>query len=171
MGLLVKEIETKTEIDKVCDFMKNNITQTLMRSQGFSSASAKTMADSIKFTNPKELISILSKKKVICYSLFFNDEIMGVSVFNQENLTFLFLGSHLHRNTIEILKILLKKNLMLPVVSKKEAHYLYIDALTGYVDKYHKVGFEVSGKPVNLKGGLVLQPMSYEISQMGSENY
>ena len=49
--------------------------------------------------------------------------------------------------------------------------YLYIDALTGYVDKYHNVGFEVSGKPVNLKNGVTLQPMSYEISQMGSENY
>ena len=132
---------------------------------------SKTKADSIKFTNSKELISILNKNKIICYGLFFNDEIMGASIFNQENLTFLFLGSHLHKSTIEILKILLKRNLMLPVVAKKEAHYLYIDALTGYVDKYHNVGFEVSGKPVNLKNGVTLQPMSYEISQMGSENY
>ena len=60
---------------------------------------------------------------------------------------------------------------MLPVIEKKEAHYLYIDALYGYVDKYYEVGFNVSGKLVNLKNGLILQPMAYEISQMGSENY
>ena len=119
MSLMVKEKSSQSEINQVCDFMINNIAETFMRSLNYSSQTAKSKASSIKFTNTKELLSIIEKNNVICYGLFFDKELLGVSVFNQKDLKFLFLGSHHQKSTIEILKILLKKNLILPVIEKK----------------------------------------------------